>query len=86
MANIDGYELQLTNLVIGNDVKSQLIEDGIIGEDSHVLKDLKLQLVGAGIIGEEIQSTKQLRVLNYKQAMASDRAEEWKKEFANEKA
>jgi hypothetical protein len=46
--------------------------------DNQEFKAVELALVGAGI-GTENLDTNKLRVLNYKQAMKSEDASEWKK-------
>ena len=45
---------------------------------------LEAVTVGAGV-GGGFKNTAELKVMNYKQAMASDQADEWKQEVVNEK-
>ena len=51
--------------------------------DNLEIKNLEIAMVGAGI-GGGFTNTKELKVMNYKQAMASPRANEWKNEVKNE--
>jgi hypothetical protein len=49
------------------------------------LRSMELALIGAGV-GGSIEHTSELKVLNYKKAMQSPDAEEWRKEIRNQKA
>ena len=49
------------------------------------LRSMELALIGAGV-GGGIKHTSELKVLNYKKAMCSPDAAEWRKESQKEKA
>ena len=49
------------------------------------LRSMEMALIGAGV-GGGISHTSQLKVLNYRKAMQSPDADEWRKEIQNEKA
>ena len=49
------------------------------------LLSMEVVLIGAGV-GGSISHTSQLKVMNYKQAMRSLHADEWRKEIRKEKA
>ena len=54
--------------------------------NSHMaLRSMEVALIGAGV-GGGISHMSQLKVLNYKKAMQSPDAAEWRKEIRNEKA
>lgn len=52
---------------------------------SYGMQEIELGLVGAGVASGGFTNTKQLKVLNYEQAMNSEDAEEWKAEVVKEK-
>ena len=61
------------------------LDHGELANTYMALQSMEMALIGAGV-GGGISHTSQLKVLNYKKAMQSPDAEEWRKEIRNEKA
>ena len=61
------------------------LDHGKIASTYMALRSMEVALIGAGV-GGGISHTSQLKVMNYKKAMRSPDAEEWRKEIRNEKA
>ena len=61
------------------------IDHGELANTYMALRSMEVALIGAGV-GGGISHTSQLKVINYKKAMQSPDAEEWRKEIQNNKA